>query len=76
MILDIGDQSTNIIKETILKSNMILWNGPLGAFEYKPFHLSTMELVYVIKNFSKILNIVTFAGGGDTISAIILAPLF
>ena len=73
MILDIGDKTIKKISNIILKSNMILWNGPLGAFEYKPFDNSTLKIANLIKKNSKILNIMTLAGGGDTISAIKMA---
>ena len=52
---------------------MILWNGPLGAFEYKPFDKSSVDIANVIKNNAKNLNISVIAGGGDTISLIKLA---
>ena len=52
---------------------MILWNGPLGAFENKPFDQSTIDIANMIKTNSNLLNISTLAGGGDTISAIKLA---
>ena len=70
MILDIGNKSIQAIKETLLKSSMVLWNGPLGAFEYKPFDRATIEIANAIKKNSKLLNIIAIAGGGDTISAI------
>ena len=52
---------------------MILWNGPLGAFEYSPFDKSSIQIANTIKENAKILNISTIAGGGDTVSAIKLA---
>ena len=70
MILDIGKKSTKIISDEILKSRMILWNGPVGAFEYKPFDQSTVEIALTIKKYSYNLNIEALAGGGDTISSI------
>jgi len=73
MILDIGDTSIKKINEILLKSKMILWNGPLGVFEHKPFDYGTMELNSIIKKYSKKLAITTLAGGGDTISAIKMA---
>jgi phosphoglycerate kinase len=51
----------------------VLWNGPLGAFEYKPFEQSSIKVAQVIKKNSKLLKIDTIAGGGDTISAIKMA---
>lgn len=73
MILDIGDQSINIINNILSKSNMILWNGPLGAFEHEPFDFATKKIINTIKIFSKKLNVIILAGGGDTVSAIKMA---
>ena len=52
---------------------MILWNGPLGAFEFNPFNYATIEIANAIKKNAKLRNITTLAGGGDTISAIKMA---
>ena len=58
MALDIGSQTVKLITEIILESNMILWNGPLGAFEYRPFDYGTniiAETIYGIP-FASILS--------------------
>ena len=73
MVLDVGNKTSKLISENILLARMVLWNGPLGAFEYKPFEQSSVEVANVIKNNAKSLNITTLAGGGDTISAIKMA---
>ena len=70
MILDIGDNSTQFINDKIIISKMVLWNGPVGAFEFKPYDKATNAIANVIKVNSKKLNINTLAGGGDTVSAI------
>ena len=70
MILDVGEKTTKIIKDEILKSQMIIWNGPLGAFEYTPFDQSSFQIADTIKKYSKNLKIISIAGGGDTISLI------
>ena len=70
MILDVGEKTTKIIKDEILKSQMIIWNGPLGAFEYTPFDRSSVEIANTIKKYSKDHKIISLAGGGDTISLI------
>ena len=49
---------------------MIIWNGPLGAFEYSPFNQSSVQIADTIKRYSKDLKTITLAGGGDTISLI------
>jgi len=70
MILDIGEITTKLINEEIINSKMVLWNGPVGAFEYKPYDKATNVIAKIIKFNAKKLNIDTLAGGGDTISAI------
>jgi len=73
MICDIGKKTVQVIAKILLNSNMILWNGPLGAFEYNPFNYATIEIANTIKKNAKLRNIITLAGGGDTISAIKMA---
>ena len=70
MILDVGKKTIKLICEEILKSRMLIWNGPLGAFEYKPFDLSTIKMVNTINKYAKNLKIEALAGGGDTLSSI------
>ena len=73
MVLDVGIKTIKLIKQSILSSKMILWNGPLGAFEYSPFDESSIQISNFIKKNAKKLNISTLAGGGDTVSAIKLS---
>ena len=73
MIFDVGEKTIKHISKYIKKSNMILWNGPLGAFEFKPFEKSSVNIANVIKKRSSLYNISVVAGGGDTISVIKLA---
>ena len=70
MILDLGSKTTQIINDKIINSKMVLWNGPVGAFEFKPYDIATNAISETIKVNSKKLNIDTLAGGGDTVSAI------
>ena len=51
----------------------MIWNGPLGAFEYSPFEQSSVYIANVIKDNAPTLNILALAGGGDTLSVIKLA---
>ena len=59
MVLDIGDESTQFINNKIINSKMILWNGPVGAFEFKPYDKATNASANVIKVKAKKLNIKT-----------------
>ncbi len=70
MILDVGEQTTKLISEEILKSKSLLWNGPLGAFEYSPFDKSTISVANIIQNYSSKSQLDALAGGGDTLAAI------
>ena len=70
MILDVGEETIKIIKNEILNSQMIVWNGPLGAFEYTPFDQSSVQIANAIKKYSKDFKITALVGGGDTISLI------
>ena len=73
MVLDVGTKTIKLIKNHILKSKMILWNGPLGAFEYSPFSKSSLQIAGTINYYKKKLDISTIAGGGDTVAVINLA---
>ncbi len=67
--LDIGPVSIALAKELISTSQTIIWNGPMGAFEYERFKDGTFEVARAIAH-SQALSI---AGGGDTDHAIIRA---
>lgn len=73
MILDIGKKTKDLICEKIIKSRSLLWNGPLGAFEHKPFDKCSIDVANTISKHSKDLQIEAMAGGGDTIALINLA---
>ena len=66
MILDIGLATQAAYADAIADADYVLWNGPLGAFEYAPFSNGTGALVQAIKHSPA--HIV--AGGGDTLAAI------
>ena len=66
-IFDIGPKTRIKFSEKILSSNKVLWNGPLGMFEKKPFDLGTKFVVQKMINNQK-KNFFSVAGGGDTIS--------
>jgi len=70
MALDIGNKTIEIIKSSILKSKSILWNGPLGVFERKPFDNGTNKIAEIINSNARNFKITAIAGGGDTIAAI------
>jgi phosphoglycerate kinase len=65
-ILDIGSETIELYAEQLQKANTILWNGPVGVFEYESFANGTKQLAQAIAK-SKAYSV---AGGGDTIAAI------
>ncbi|MBF0216256.1 MAG: phosphoglycerate kinase [Candidatus Omnitrophica bacterium] len=64
--LDIGPETVASFKEVLKDSKTIIWNGPLGLFEMKPFSAGTKE----IAKFLSKLKATTVIGGGDTAAAI------
>ncbi len=66
MILDVGPKTQQEIVEIIAAAGTIIWNGPLGVFEFDQFASGTKILAKAIAN-SKAFSI---AGGGDTLAAI------
>jgi phosphoglycerate kinase len=66
MILDIGPDSAEAMSELIASAGTILWNGPVGVFEFEQFGEGTRTLAKAIAR-SKAFSL---AGGGDTLAAI------
>ena len=66
MILDIGPETARAYRDVIDSAGTVVWNGPVGVFECKPFAAGTRELAHAIAQ-SPAFSI---AGGGDTLAAI------
>lgn len=64
--LDIGPDTVKKYESVLKGSNTIVWNGPMGVFELKPFSAGTREIA---KYMSK-LHVTTVIGGGDTAAAV------
>ena len=70
MILDAGPQSEELYKREITLAGTLLWNGPLGAFEYPAFARTTIEVAKRAALLSMFEAVRTIAGGGDTVAAL------
>ncbi len=70
MILDAGPDSVAHVKEAIARANTLIWNGPLGAFEIKPFDAATNAAAGYAAELTNEGKLVSVAGGGDTVSAL------
>ena len=66
MIFDIGPKSAQELADIIMKAGTVVWNGPVGVFEFDQFGEGTKTVAMAIAN----TNAFTLAGGGDTIAAI------
>jgi phosphoglycerate kinase len=66
MIFDIGTKSAAQLAEIIKNAGTVVWNGPVGVFEFDQFGEGTKTIANAIAN----TNAFTLAGGGDTIAAI------
>ena len=66
MIFDIGPKSANELAEIIKNAGTVVWNGPVGVFEFDQFGEGTKAIAHAIAN----TKAFTLAGGGDTIAAI------
>lgn len=66
MILDIGPQSAQALVDVILQAGTVVWNGPVGVFEFDQFGEGTKAIAQAIAQ----TKAFTLAGGGDTIAAI------
>ena len=66
MIFDIGPKSAQELADIIMKAGTVVWNGPVGVFEFDQFGEGTKTVAMAIAN----TKAFTLAGGGDTIAAI------
>lgn len=70
IIVDIGENSAKNIAQRLENYKTVVWNGPLGAFEIKPFNRTTDQVAHAIAKLTKQRKIISIAGGGDVVSAI------
>jgi phosphoglycerate kinase len=66
MIFDIGPKSAQALADIIMKAGTVVWNGPVGVFEFDQFGAGTKTIANAIAS----TKAFTLAGGGDTIAAI------
>ena len=69
MGLDIGPNSIEDFKKVILSSKTVLWNGPMGVFEWEPFSHGTRNIALAVAEATS-LGAYSLIGGGDSASAI------
>jgi phosphoglycerate kinase len=70
MILDIGPKSVLQLANLLKGCRTLLWNGPVGAFEVSPFGAGTFALAKAAADLTEAGQLVSVAGGGDTVAAL------
>jgi phosphoglycerate kinase len=70
MILDIGPLTVEQIVSVLARVKTLVWNGPLGAFEIEPFDTGTVAVAEAAAKLTRAGNLVSIAGGGDTVAAL------
>ena len=70
MILDVGPKSIADLQSRLQAAKTVLWNGPLGAFEVKPFDAGTNAVAKTVADLTRAGGLLSVAGGGDTVAAL------
>jgi len=70
MILDAGPKSVAQITDVFKLAKTLIWNGPLGAFEIEPFDWATNAAAAAAAQLSQAGDLISVAGGGDTVAAL------
>lgn len=71
-ILDIGPETVQNYADIIAMAALIVWNGPMGAFEFKPFRAGTLAIADNVARATD-HGATTIVGGGDSIAALAMA---
>lgn len=66
LIFDLGDESAQVLAEILKNAKTIIWNGPVGVFEFENFRAGTEIIAKAIAE----SDAFSIAGGGDTLAAI------
>ena len=69
-LLDIGEKSIAQINAKLEECKTLVWNGPLGVFEMKPFDNATNKVAQKAAELTAAGKLTSVAGGGDTVSAL------
>ena len=69
-LLDVGEKTIHTINAKMDECKTLVWNGPLGVFELKPFDTATNAVAQHAAELTQAGKLMTVAGGGDTVSAL------
>ena len=69
-LLDVGEKTIAAINAKLDECKTLVWNGPLGVFEMKPFDNATNKVAQHAAELTSAGKLMSVAGGGDTVSAL------
>lgn len=69
MGLDIGPDSVKVFQEALADCQTVIWNGPMGVFEFDKFAVGTEAIAHTLADISK-KGATTIIGGGDSVAAV------
>ena len=67
--LDIGPKTINLYQDVLAKAQSILWNGPVGVFEFEAFSRGTQAVAFFVAD-ATARGAMTVVGGGDSVAAV------
>ena len=70
MILDAGPSSAETVASCLADCRTVVWNGPMGAFEFPPFDQATSRVARAVADLTTTGGMMSVAGGGDTLAAL------
>ncbi|MEP1586801.1 MAG: phosphoglycerate kinase [Tateyamaria sp.] len=70
MVLDAGDEAIEAVEAEFAVLKTLIWNGPFGAFEIAPFDTATVAAAKAAATRTNAGQLITVAGGGDTVAAL------
>jgi len=75
MGLDIGPDSIKLFQDALSECKTIIWNGPMGVFEFDKFANGTNAIALTLSKLSSNSDVCTIIGGGDSVAAVEKAGL-
>ncbi|MBN1346663.1 MAG: phosphoglycerate kinase [Phycisphaerae bacterium] len=72
--LDIGPETAKAFRQVVAKAKTIVWNGPMGKFEDKPFDVGTIDIAHAVAEATD-AGAISIIGGGDSAAAVDVAGL-
>merc|ERR1712161_153526 len=75
MGLDNGPESTKMIQAKLEECKTVIWNGPMGVFEFEAFAKGTFDIADTLAEITSKNGCITIIGGGDSVAAVEKAGL-